>query len=191
MGQFDLGDNDLILHNGSLATINSLLQSGYNAQNGYWNGEGIVSSAAAADPEGITALGAIQNLNGSGEAMYSAFDGRSVVSSDVLVKYTYYGDANLDGIVNGDDYSLIDYGYIAGLSGWANGDFTYQPAVNGSDYTLIDLAQEFQPATISAPTARPAEPAVPYAPSMTALAWNNQSLAEELFDAPSDGTGLG
>jgi PEP-CTERM motif len=26
----------------------------------------------------------------------------------VLVKYTYYGDTNLDGVVEGTDYSLID-----------------------------------------------------------------------------------
>ena len=28
--------------------------------------------------------------------------------NDVLVKYTYYGDANLDGKVDGSDYSRID-----------------------------------------------------------------------------------
>jgi hypothetical protein len=61
-------------------------------------------------------------------------------ANDVLVKYTYYGDANLSGNVDGSDYSLIDNGYLKNLTGWYNGDFNYDNVVNGSDYTLIDNA---------------------------------------------------
>jgi hypothetical protein len=56
----------------------------------------------------------------------------------VLVKYTYYGDANLDGIVNGADYQQIDNGFGMHLTGWSNGDFNYDGVVDGSDYSLID-----------------------------------------------------
>jgi hypothetical protein len=61
-------------------------------------------------------------------------------TSDVEVRHTYYGDANLDGRLDGSDYSKIDNGYIRHLSGWSNGDFNYDGVVDGSDYTLIDNA---------------------------------------------------
>ena len=46
-GQLDLGDNDMIVHGGSLPAVNSLLAQGFNQTGGYWNGNGIDSSAAA------------------------------------------------------------------------------------------------------------------------------------------------
>jgi hypothetical protein len=60
----------------------------------------------------------------------------------VLVKYTDYGDANLDGTVNVADYTRLDAGFISGgkLTGWFNGDFNYDGVVDGSDYTLMDNA---------------------------------------------------
>ena len=60
------------------------------------------------------------------------------------MKYTYYGDANLDGKVDASDYSLIDNGYLNHLTGWYNGDFNYDGVINGSDYTLIDNAFNMQ-----------------------------------------------
>jgi hypothetical protein len=79
----------------------------------------------------------------------------------VLVKYTYYGDANLDGAVTSADYSRIDSGYLADVSspgsvtGWFNGDFNYDGQINGSDYTLIDNAFNTQGTAIAAEIAVP------------------------------------
>jgi hypothetical protein len=57
------------------------------------------------------------------------------------VKYTYAGDANLDGIVSGDDYSAIDFNVLVpGASGWFNGDFNYDGIISGDDYSAIDFA---------------------------------------------------
>ncbi len=140
--RLDLGGNDMIAHNGSLGEITSLLASGYAG--GTWNGDGIFSSAAADDSTMRTALGVLLNSN----SLFTAFDGQTVVSSDVLVKYTYYGDANLDGVVNGSDYTMIDNGFNNGLSGWQNGDFNYDGSINGSDYTLIDNAFNTQGASL-------------------------------------------
>ena len=50
----------------------------------------------------------------TGSALYSMFDDEPVTNADVLVKYTYYGDANLDGKVDATDYSRIDNGYLNG-----------------------------------------------------------------------------
>ena len=84
---------------------------------------------------------------------------------DVAIKYTYYGDANLDGMVDGSDYSIIDSSYLTeatestpfsvGITGWQNGDFNYDGVVDGSDYTLIDNAFNSQGAQISAQVALP------------------------------------
>jgi autotransporter-associated beta strand protein len=140
-GTVDLGGNDLIVHNGNLADITNQLASGFNHGSGYWSGNGIVSSTAAADHSYLTTLGVATGL--------SSLDGGSVSTTDILVKYTYYGDADLSGKVDGTDYSMIDVGYNSQsggsrLSGWANGDFNYDGKIDGSDYSLIDNAFNLQ-----------------------------------------------
>jgi hypothetical protein len=138
------------------------VKEGYNAGGGYWNGtDGIVSTTAASNSSYLTALGVILNtangttpLYGSGTAM-GLFDGISPAATDVLVKYTYYGDTNLDGKVDGSDYSRIDNGFTMKLTGWYNGDFNYDGVVDGSDYTLIDNAFNTQGASLAAEVATP------------------------------------
>jgi hypothetical protein len=154
-GVLDLANNDLDVSGGCMATVESLVQSGYNGGN--WGGSGIISTSAAADTTHLTALGVIINdatANATGSlsdaALYSALDGVPVADGDILVKYAYYGDTNLDGTVDGSDYSRIDNGYLMGLTGWANGDFNYDGVINGSDYTLIDNAYNQQGASLAA-----------------------------------------
>jgi hypothetical protein len=155
-GQLNLANNDMIVHGASVATLTNLVASGYNASGGgNWNGQGITSSAAAADTAHLTALGVILNDIGNGQPLYNLstnlglFDGYNPTSTDVLIKYTYYGDANLDGQVDGSDYARIDSGYLNQLTGWYNGDFNYDGVVNGSDYTLIDNSYNTQGANLS------------------------------------------
>jgi fibronectin-binding autotransporter adhesin len=154
-GQLDLANNDMDITNGNLATLTNQVKSGLNlAHGGNWNGTGIASSAAAADTTHLTALGVILNDNGQGTPLYGfggalgQFDGTNPSDGDVLIKYTYVGDANLDGKVDGSDYSRIDNGFLNTLTGWYNGDFNYDGVVNGSDYTLIDNAFNTQGAAI-------------------------------------------
>ena len=68
------------------------------------------------------------------------FDGRSYSETDTLVRYTWYGDTDFNGVVNFDDYARIDAGFNAHLSGWSHGDFDLNGVVNFDDYALIDLA---------------------------------------------------
>jgi fibronectin-binding autotransporter adhesin len=149
-GKIDLSNNDMIIHNGNLGSVSATgsianeIQTGYNA--GKWNAaSGITSSTAATKT--LTALGYAPGGN--------TFDGMSTTSTDVLVKYTYYGDANLDGKVDGSDYSRIDNGALNHLTGWYNGDFNYDGVINGSDYTLIDNAYNTQGASLAASIAAP------------------------------------
>jgi hypothetical protein len=147
----DLQDNDLIVHGGNLATINGLLASGYGAGAGYyWNGPGIDSGEAASQTQHLTAIGIIQNVASGGTPIYTSIDGvTGLTSTDVIVRYTYYGDANLDEQVDGSDYTLIDNGFNNKLTGWSNGDFNYDGVIDGSDYTLIDNAYNMQGTHIS------------------------------------------
>jgi glucose/arabinose dehydrogenase len=50
------------------------------------------------------------------------------------------GDADLNGILDADDYFQIDVGYSRGLFGWGNGDFNMDGIINGDDYHIIDTA---------------------------------------------------
>jgi hypothetical protein len=93
--------------------------------------------------------------NGSTGTLYSTFDGATTSKGDVLVKFTYYGDTNLSGAIDGSDYTAIDNGYLNHLTGWANGDFNYDGVVDGSDYTLIDNAFNSQGASLAAEVATP------------------------------------
>jgi hypothetical protein len=152
-GTLDLSGNDLAVTGGSLTTIQNQVASGYAGSK--WNGTGIDSSLVAADSTHLTALGTILNnsplaspLYGSGTSL-GTFDLSSPGSAAILVKYTYYSDANLDGKVDASDYSRIDNGFLTHQTGWYNGDFNYDGVVNGSDYTLTDNTFNTQGASLA------------------------------------------
>src|SRR6185437_6394976 len=138
-GRLDLGDNDLVVRSGSVGTwdgtnytgITGLVKQGRNG--GTWTGNGIVTSMPAATAmEGKTTLGVATASSALGIASgaTASWESETVTGSSVLVKYTYVGDANLNGMVNGDDYFKIDSGYSAHSTGFVNGDFDYNGVVN-------------------------------------------------------------
>ena len=190
-GTLNMGNNDMILKNAgsaSLSSITSEINQGFNS--GTWTGAGITSSSAAAVAtaiaggahEAATALGVIVNNQGSVATFYSNFDGQTVGANDILVKYTFVGDANLDGVINGDDYALIDNGYNNHLSGWQNGDFTYSGSVTATDYTLIDNSFNLQgSSTLLGISAGPAE----------MIATNTDQIASPSSSSVPEPTSLG
>jgi autotransporter-associated beta strand protein len=154
-GIIDITNNSMIVHNGSISTLFAEVAQGYN--NGAWNGSAesgaILSSTAAADTTHLTAVGIATGL--------TSFEGTTVSPTDVLIKFTYYGDANLDGKVDGTDYSRIDNAVLmnqtspGSMTGWSNGDFNYDGVIDGSDYTLIDNSYNTQGATLASAIAAP------------------------------------
>jgi hypothetical protein len=148
-GRLDLNNNSLIVDGGSLANVTAWLKTGLeNGGNFDWLGPGIGSTQA--NVQNITAgsflyaLGVILNdlaqFGGSGP-IYTSFAGKSGLDGDeVLVKFTYFGDADLSGSIDATDYSLIDNGFVNTLSGWINGDFDYSGTIDATDYALIDNA---------------------------------------------------
>jgi len=160
-GSLDLNDNALIVTGGS-ASRNAVL----DLTSGYVKWGGIMSSING--PFG--GLAALVNDKGDGTALVGSLGGQSIGVNDVIVKYTWNGDANIDGLVNADDYFQIDSGYISQNPGWYNGDFNYDNVINADDYFLIDSAFIGQTgplatARASAPAEPPANPDPPATPT--------------------------
>jgi autotransporter-associated beta strand protein len=133
--------------------IRDLVLSGTNGSP-LFTGPGITSSVAAANAgSALFAVGWIQNNNAAiGTSDGTATTGSTPITTsfgidnvpaslnDTLVRYTYYGDADLSGTVDDTDYFLIDQGFANGSSGWINGDFDGNGMVDDTDYFLIDNA---------------------------------------------------
>jgi autotransporter-associated beta strand protein len=141
-GKFDLTNNSMVAKGMTDSAVRTQLQSGYNG--GAWNGAtGIVSSSVTSE----TSVGYATQAQ-TGVTDFKGVTG--LAATDVLVKYTYAGDANLDGKVD-----IGDLGLLAGawqqLSGkvWFDGDFTYDGAVDIGDLGL--LAGNWQKGTAGNP----------------------------------------
>ncbi len=132
-GKLDIADNALLLKGTTTAAVQALVVLGFD--HGTWLGtHGISSSAAAADAGGRTAVGFVSNGD-LGRTSFAGFSG--LTSTDVLVKYTYYGDTDLNGKVTLDDFSLFLHGYQTGGTGWLYGDLDFNGKVTLDDFSLF------------------------------------------------------
>jgi ELWxxDGT repeat protein len=129
----NLNDNDMIIRGSTEAAVGNLIKQAFNGGN--WNGVGgITSGAAATDPTNLTALGYASNavLN---KTSFAGVTG--LTPSDVLIKYTYYGDSDLNGAATLDDFTLFLNGYQTAGTTWLQGDFDYSGLVTLDDFTLF------------------------------------------------------
>src|SRR5262249_39815394 len=136
-GTVNLNDNDMIVRYiapSPLPAIKGYLTTGFHA--GAWDGAGISSMTAHNDPTSLTALGYAE----PNDVGITTFDGQPITIA-VLVKYTYYGDANLDGAVTTSDFQRFLDGLVTHGTTWATGDFTYDNKIDlGNDFNLFLLA---------------------------------------------------
>ncbi len=86
----------MIVANETLADMNGMLAAGFTSN------FGLTSSLATSTGH---VLGVELN-DDSGQPLTSAFDGVPVNIGDVLVKYTLFGDADLSGSVEANDYQF-------------------------------------------------------------------------------------
>jgi hypothetical protein len=117
-----------------VASIRALLASGYAA--GAWNGPGIISSVAAANPN--AAIGYAES-----STLFSAFPadfrGQSVDESSIVGGYTIAGDATLDRSVNLADFNALAANFGQSNRTYGQGDFNYDAVVDLIDFNVLAL----------------------------------------------------
>jgi hypothetical protein len=159
VGKFDVTDNNVVIDYTGSSPIGVATAGDYNGitgavqtgrAQGAWNGPGINSSRTAI-AGGLTAIavaeaGAVLGLSAGQTATWS---GHTVDATSLLLMYTYDGDANLDGLLSGDDYTAIDFNVaIPAASGYTRGDFNLDGIISGDDYAIIDFNMVAQGAPI-------------------------------------------
>jgi len=88
----------------------------------------------------LKGLAVALNDDGRANRLFDVFDGHTVDLNTILVKHTWKGDTNLDGIINADDYFMMDSGFLSQQGGYRWGDLNYDGVVNADDYFSIDSA---------------------------------------------------
>jgi hypothetical protein len=125
-----------------------LVASGYNFA--AWDGTGIVTTGPRA-LEGVTtvAVATAEQALGIGAIDTALFAGQTVSGRSIILKYTYAGDVNLDGMVDGADYGTLDnWIQFPGTDGYANGDVNFDGVIDGADYGTLDNSIQLQGAPL-------------------------------------------
>ncbi|HEY1922453.1 MAG TPA: dockerin type I domain-containing protein, partial [Tepidisphaeraceae bacterium] len=124
----DLNNGALFINYGAgtdpIASIAAYIKSGY--ANGAWTGPGIMSTTD-------------QTAMAYGIGYADGADGvvAGLSSGQIEIRYTLYGDANLDGVVSGVDFTILAGNLNKVVSGWDKGDFNYDGVVSGQDFTAL------------------------------------------------------
>ena len=75
-------------------------------------------------------------MNAALDSVKTSLGGQTVDPSSLLIKFTYFGDTDLDG-----DVDVADLGKLATAwqtsNNWQNGDFDYNGTVNVNDLGLL------------------------------------------------------
>jgi hypothetical protein len=191
----NLGDGDMIVHTASIAARNAMLAAIVNSIKSSrnatprWSGPGITDALAVTNP--LVTVAAIGNVDNNGTLLKNTFDGVVVNANAVLVKTTYYGDADVDGDVDADDYAAIDAGFAQNLTGWFNGDNDYSGGKpNADDYFRTDRSFSGQGSPLGPPAAvAPAssetisEPQAPLSGSVSASSTDSSVVAPATFSS--------
>jgi hypothetical protein len=67
----------------------------------------------------------------------TTFAGQTVDSTAVLIKYTWSGDANLDGIANLADFNRLASNFGQSPRIWPQGDFNFDGTADLADFNLM------------------------------------------------------
>ena len=139
-GTLDVRDETVVLDYSSVSPIGVWVGSSYDGLAGLIASGRIVSTLATTNPRTMVALAEARDALNLSAGQSATWSGRSVDSTTVLVKFTWGGDANVDGKINIDDYGRIDgnVNQSGSIWGWFNGDFNYDGKINIDDYGIID-----------------------------------------------------
>ncbi len=131
--------------------MQSILQTSYNSAGGHFASGMIYSPTATAAGN---ALGWSDNAS----------------TSLITVAYTLYGDANLDGVVNGADLGAVLANFGSTNGTWYMGDFNYDGSVNGADLGVV-LANFSQHISATAVVPEPSTMLLVYVSLLSLLAF--------------------
>jgi hypothetical protein len=157
-----------------------------------WNGMGITSAAAAtanATEAESRSIGFAENATMPLGSL-TTFHGQAVDDTAILIAYTRTGDANLDGLVNDDDVTIVGATYAPGVAqpSWAMGDFDFNGFVDDDDVTLLGVLYDpSAPPLTSAPFAIAGSTSAAASTAAPALA-SGGSSAIELAAVPEPST---
>jgi uncharacterized repeat protein (TIGR03803 family)/autotransporter-associated beta strand protein len=135
----DLTNNHIVINydnSASPANVDSIIRA-------YISGDAIFSSQANSS----YGIGWADGNDASESAI--------VAPNSVLVAYALYGDANLDGVVNADDFTILIGNLGKTATSWDKGDFNYDGVVNADDFTALlgNLGKSANGADITLPAA--------------------------------------
>ena len=134
---FDLTKEALVVDYSSATPFNTIKSSVVGAYtNGSWNGKGITSSDAKNSGNGHFGIG-IAEASSLFATFPASFQGQTVDSTSVLLRYTACGDLNLDGKVNTSDFTGLAKNFGKTGQNWVNGDFNYDGTVNALDFNAV------------------------------------------------------
>jgi len=139
----DLHDNDLIVDYSGASPIGTWNGSSYTGMIGQVvagrNGNPGIKSSSASGSVKYLAIAEAKDAFSLPPNGAANFGDEVVDATCVLIKFTYGGDANLDGKINVDDYGRIDFNISLGSRFWYNGDFNFDGKIDVDDYGIIDF----------------------------------------------------
>jgi autotransporter-associated beta strand protein len=140
-GVFDLNNNDLIAYyvpGTGAASLSTMQQYIY---------DGFINTAGVPQIRFDTTLSTYQTYavafdNGALPVPNTTWAGQSLpTSNQIITKYTFRGDLDLDGDVDGNDFTVVQMNFgLTGLGlgkGWMKGDADLNGVVDGNDFTVI------------------------------------------------------
>ncbi len=158
-GTLDLNDNDLVVQNGSFATLHNLVLEGYSPSIDLAK-TGIISTHGQGQG-GNTILALFDNAL-AGFAEWPPNSGETIGANAIVGKYTYLGDTNMDGQVTAQDYTAVDANIGTSVNvgiSWLYGDTNFDGNIDATDYTGIDASLGLGAGSpLAALVARPASP---------------------------------
>jgi hypothetical protein len=141
-GKLDINDGYLILDAtpatkaAALSQLTASLRTAYNPPAPYWSGAGLTSTIAKNNV--YTGIGVLLNDGSSGLPIESLFDNQSVTSNSILVRYTLFGDADLDGDVDSTDLAQLTRNINSPATTWTTGDFNYDGKTTIFDFQKVE-----------------------------------------------------
>lgn len=143
-GYLDLWAGGLVVRAGDLAALRDAVAAARQGRGG-----GIGSALAGLDnPQdrfatvGVRAAGALPGI-----PALTRFGNFDVGPTDVLLRYTYFGDVDLNGVLDTTDFNVLQARLAAGIStgaNWSDGDSDYDGDVDSADWWRFLTAYQAQ-----------------------------------------------